>query len=62
MINIFLYFLIIFYKLLYQMKGKSKIKNKNYCKIDFSNYFVLKNYFQISSRKLLYKTIKQKHI
>ena len=58
----FLSFLVIFHKLLYQVEGESKIKNKNYCQIDFSNYFVFKNYFQISSRKLFYKTIKQKHI
>ena len=56
--DIYLSFLIIFHKLLYQVKGENKIKNKNNCQTDFSNYFVCKNYFQISSRKLFYKTEK----
>ena len=41
----YLYFLIISHKLLYQMKGKSKIKNKNNYQTYFSNYFIFKNYF-----------------
>ena len=55
-------FLLIFHKLLYQVEGESKIKNKNNYQTNFSNYFVFKNYFQISSKKLFYKIDKQKHI
>ena len=39
-------------------KGKEKNKNKNNCQTGFSNCF--KNCFQISSRKLFYKTKKIK--
>ena len=44
------------------MEEEIKIKNKNYCQISFFNYFIFKNYFQINSRKLFYKIIKEKHI
>ena len=55
-------FLVIFHKLLYQVEEERKIKNKNNYQIDFSNYLIFKNCFQISSRKLFYKIDKQKHI
>ena len=55
-------FLVIFRKLLYQVKGRNKIKNKNNCQTYFFNYFVFTNYFQISFKKLFYKIEKQKQI
>ena len=51
-------FLIIFYKLLYQVEGEKKNKNKDNYQVGSSNCFVFKNYFQISFKKLFYKTEK----
>ena len=44
------------------MEGEKKIKNKNNYQIGFFNYFIFKNYFQISFKKLFYKIEKQKYI